>query len=394
MALVLMVAAAPTAWSEPRPIGLAEALAAEASAPAAAAQDQRARAAMAEADAAGAWPGTTLSIASSRLTARLVTTVAIPLPLAGGPAAARRTAAAQRGVVEAETDAARLDRRLAVTLAWLALARAQAAVALGAETVEQTRQLEAAAQARLDVGDAPAMELEAARAARVRAEAEAGSAATEVEARGAELAGLLGWDPTVAVVADGALPSPSPPPSLDELRRAAAGHPDARVAGAAVTVAHAASDEARRARWPLIALDLEVSAFDPTQPGTDVRAGVTVELPLLGRGQARLDAARAGERVARLADLAIAAQLDATIVAAHRRAAAAIARARRFSDEVLPAQLRASELATRAYREGGAALASALLAQRELVAVRVEVLDAIYAAAVARATLSRASGAP
>ena len=59
---------------------------------------------------------------------------------------------------------------------------------------------------------------------------------------------------------------------------------------------------------------------------------------------------------------------------------------------MLPASDRAAALSMQAYREGARDLASALVAERDLAAVRAEINEARAAAAAAFAELAQAAG--
>src|SRR6185436_2918600 len=106
--------------------------------------------------------------------------------------------------------------------------------------------------------------------------------------------------------------------------------------------------QARREGLPQLSVDVEVDALDRGGAPTDVRAGLSLELPLFGRGGARVDAGRAAVRAAQAEHGATRARLEGALVAAQRRLAAAVERARAFRDQVLPAQERAAALAVRA----------------------------------------------
>ncbi|MCE9576621.1 MAG: TolC family protein, partial [Deltaproteobacteria bacterium] len=248
------------------------------------------------------------------------------------------------------------------------------------------------AAARRDAGDGADADVVAAQAAKARADAEAATAADEVRATSAELAGALGWDPAIALHADGGVPAIAEVAPIDAMRPRLTAHPDARAGHARIEAADAAIRGARRSRWPALALDVEIDAFDDTLPGTDARIGVSLELPLFGRGGAQVAAARAA-RVARTAEArAIDATLGARLEIAHRRWTAATRRARSMRDDVLPIEEKAAALAQAAYREGARDLTTVLEAERALLAVRAEVVDAAVAAALAETEVELAAG--
>ena len=390
--VILSIAGAATAAAEPRRITLAAALAAADRAPARAADEARIAAADATVAATGGWSPTAVSVGTTINTTGVIAGASLPLPIFGREAAARQGARATARSARAVADAARLELREQVEVAWLELARSHARLVLSGDSAARAHELEGIAQARLDAGDVPAADVQAARAARIRADVESTTATADERAASATLASLLGWDPEVELVADGAEPTPSPPPGLAELRANLTRHPDARAAAAALEVARAGVVGARRERWPAIALDLEVDALDRRGDPDDLRATVVLELPLFGRTGAKVAAAQAEAAVAAAEGRARTQGLAGALVAAHRKATAAADRATLLARDVLPAQELAAAQAQQAYREGAADLTSALVAARELLAVRVEVVDAIHDAAVAHAALTHAIG--
>src|SRR5262245_9191990 len=84
------------------PVTLDQALAAADRAPAAQVGGSEVAAAEASVSAASAWPNPSLHLGTSRLTARLVASAALPLPVFGTVGAAQRVAAAGARVVRAE----------------------------------------------------------------------------------------------------------------------------------------------------------------------------------------------------------------------------------------------------------------------------------------------------
>lgn len=332
------LALARVAVAESRPVTLAQALAAADAAPARLADDARVSAADAAAVAIGEWPATAVTVGTTATTARMIAGVTVPLPVFGREAAARRSACAQAGVIRATAAAARLGRREQVETAWLDLARARAMGVVAGASADRARELERVAQARLDAGDVPAADVQAARAARLRAEAEAEAITADQSAASVALATALGWDPEVDLVADGELPAPSPPPPLAEVQPQLAGHPEARAAAAVLDATRADAALVARERWPGLALDVEYDGRDRRGDPDDVRASLVVELPLFGRGGARAAAARAQIAVAAADRRTRTQELAGALVLAHRQAAAAAARAQRLANDVLPAQ--------------------------------------------------------
>jgi cobalt-zinc-cadmium efflux system outer membrane protein len=388
-----MGSAAAVAHAEDAPIAvtLAEVLAAAPKAPAAQVARHEVEAAEALTRAAGAWPDPSLRVETHRLTARLVAGATIPLPVFGTVGAARRAAEAQVDAVRAEAiTAGREVRRRAVT-AWIALARADGEIAATATAAIQAAELERIAGGRLDAGVGADVDITTARAARARAELAAANARRAQQAAAAELAGVLGRDPMTPLVAAGELPGRDAI-AIETLRARLAAHPERAAALRRVTAAEAAVAQVRAQGWPSLAVEAQVSAFDPTTPGTDVLVALSLDLPLFARTADRARSARATAAAQRARLVVTETQLGAGLVAAYRRWQAASEKVAALETDIVPAQERAATLSAQAYREGARDLASALQADRDLAAVRAEVIAARADLATAWADLQDAAG--
>ncbi len=380
------------ASAAPRSVTLEQARAAISRAPAHKTAASEISAAAESTDAAGAWPATTVGISSSRRTARFGLVASFPIPVFG-------TLGANRAVARAELDLARARARSVdgdlerdVTVAWLALARAEAIAALSEQAAARQDTLLRIARTRFEAGDVPQVDVTTAQANAARAQADANADRAAIASASADLAALLGWDPIAPLSAAGGIPDPGDVPSLAELRRRRSGHPDVRVASAERDVREADVREARAGHRPALSLDLESMFDDPTLPGNDYRVGLTLELPLLGKGSAATKSAVARQRTAELAREETVSAIDAAIVAAYHRYAAAVERLRVLSEEVLPAQRLAAELAREAYTEGQSGLVTVVEAERALADAEAQGIEARADAATARAELAWATG--
>jgi outer membrane protein TolC len=341
-------------------------------------------------DAAGAWPAPTIHVETNRITARLVAGIALPLPILGTIGAARHEAAAHAQLVRAEGVAARRDLQHRAVLAWLGVARADANAGALAIAAQQAADLEKLARGRLDAGAGAEVDVTAAHAARMRADLAVAGAKHEQDAAAAELAAFLGWDPMRPIHAAGSLPGGTA--QLATLRAALAAHPERRVALQRIAEGEATEANVGVQRRPALALELQGSFSDPTQPGTDVLVGLSLELPVFSRIGDQLRAARAQTSAERARLSADEARLLGELVAAYRRWEAATERLTGLERDVLPAQDRAATLASQAYREGARDLASALQAERDRTAVRSEIANARIDAATAWIELQLAAG--
>jgi len=398
-AVIVVVALASVAHADDRtPVTLEEALAAAAKAPAAQIGGQDIAAAEASVAAASAWPNPSLHVGTSRLTARLIASATLPLPIFGTVGAARRVATAEAQVVRAEAELAVRDLRHRVIVAWIDLARARADVTAQQVAAKQAADLETIARGRLAAGTGADVDVTVAVATRLRADVAALAAQHAEDASSAELAGLLGWDPARLVRADGGFVI-GPGGELDALRSRLPLHPEHAAAERRIGVAEANLSRALADRWPGLALEGEVDVDDVSMTEgrtvadrTDARVGVSLELPLFARIGARSRAARATAQAQRSRLAALDAELGGRLSAAYRRWQAATERLTAMERDVVPAFDKAAALSMQAYREGARDLSSALVAQRDLASSLAELNDARATAALAFADLAQAAG--
>ncbi len=381
-------------------ITLRDALAAAAKAPAAQVPGHEVAAAEAEIDAAGAWPSPSVHLGTNRLTARFVAGASVPLPVFGTVGANKRQAAAAAEVVRADAELTRRALRHRVVQAWVALARADGDVVATSIAAQQSAELLLIAKGRLSAGVGADVDVTVAAAAKARAEVGAAQAQREEDAASADLSGVLGWDPSRRLRADGAL-SLGDATDAGTLRAQLAFHPERRAAVRRVAEAQATVDQVLSQRWPLLAIEGEVSIDDPTLTsatppneliGPDAHVGIALELPVFAHVGDKARAARATEAAQRARLSATEIELAAGLEASYRRWQAADERLRALERDVVPAQERAAALSAQAYREGARDLSSALVAERDLAAVRAEVNAARADAAAAFADLQLAAG--
>ena len=379
-------------------VTLAQVVEATARAPAAQVGGHDIAAAEASADAAAAWPNPSLHAGTSRLTAKLIASASLPLPVFGTVGAAQRAAGAEARVVRAEAGLAMRDLRHRAVIAWIELTRAQADVAAQQIAAQQARELETIARGRLSAGTGADVDVTVAIAARARADVAVLSARWAADAASAELAGLLGWDPERRLSAAGELVI-GPGDPLAALRARLRVHPERAAAERRIDAADAAIARARSERWPALALEGELDYDDVSitegrtaWDRTDARIGVALDLPIFAQTGARARAAEATASAQRARLAAVDAELGGALAAAHARWQAATERLAALERDVVPAHNKAAALSMQAYREGARDLSSALVAERDLTAVRAEINDARAAAALAFADLAQAAG--
>jgi len=386
-------AAAEARGPAPRAVSLDEVLAAVGKAPDHVAAEAHAHASVQAVESAGGLPPTTVTLGTSRLQARLIAGVQVPLPVFGRAAAARDVARAERAAAQADAGQVGLNLLHDVKVAWYELLHQQAQAELAASQAARAARLAQVAHRRFEAGDAPRQDAVQADAAAALAAAEASNEQAQVEAASAGLAALLGWDPVAPLRARGSLPTRFPnPPSLASLAARLGAHPAIESANAQVASAQARMLAASRDQWPTLSLGTEAELFDPTLPGPEVRVLLNLDVPLFGRRSAARDTASAEHAAAQADRTSLMARARGALVAAYRRYQAAQGRALGFAENVVPAAKDAARLAEVAYQQGQSGLVSVLDAQRSLADAQREWLDARLTAATALADLNRAAG--
>jgi outer membrane protein, heavy metal efflux system len=271
-------------------------------------------------------------------------------------------------------------------VAYIETSTAQRRVALASEPVRLAREILASAEQRVQAGAGSPAESARARAAVATAQGELGRAQAELVAARGRLAATWGGAAADLAGVSGALQMPDTLPSDASLLEKLGGHP--RVAHQKALV------EARRAT-----LDLERArtANDITvgggvrfiREGSDAGfvAGVSVPLPVRNRNQGTIRAARENLAGAEQMVRAVEADLRAEFIAAWQQASAAHAAAQNLRREALPATEQANAVVRRAFQQGELPLIDVLDAQRELVALRRELLalESAFAVAYVRA---------
>ena len=383
------------------PLSLPQALAeAEQHAPEVAAVRAREATARAGILAAGALPPTALSFGAGQNDPPWSVGLSQKLPAFGARSA--RVDAASEDATSARLEAlqaaaaARADARRA----FFALVRAQQKLDLAEHSLALARSAEEAARARFEAGAAPRLDVVQARLTRAAAQATLGTQQAERAATAAELAVLLGRDPTrpLAPRSDGAPPLPT----LDAVLAAAEKGPLAGAREAELRAARFQADAARAERIPSPTLGVSAEGLlapatplpGESNPPFALRATLDLEFPLFGFNHGEIAVADAKVEEARLRRDAAVRQRIAALYAAHQRLSAALDAAARYREEILPAADEAETTSLDAYRSGLIPLASLLEAQRSAAETRAQSVDAAFAAQDAFAQLETAAGVP
>lgn len=268
----------------------------------------------------------------------------------------------------------RLALRAAVKLAYYEVVRRQAEVDLAAETQRLLEDIRRRIAVRVDVGEAPRLEL-------TRADAEARSAANattsarlRVTESRAQLLALIGLPATGMGEVVGTLDPPPPLPPLEALSgEVLERYPSLAQARAEVERARARLETERALRTPQPTLRAGVNQ-DPDQ--NQFLVGLSIPIPIwnqrqgqIGEAQAQLDAANALAESRRI-------ELITALNGAYARHEVSTQQIQAFEAGLLRQAEDALRVAEAAYRFGERGFIEVLDAQRVLRAVRLDFLAA------------------
>lgn len=287
----------------------------------------------------------------------------------------RETAAKEFAVRRAEVLAAS-------AAAYIEVLAAQQRLALAAEPLRLARETVAAVESRVKAGAASPAESARARAALAASLADHARANAFLLAARASLAATWGGEPSEVASVAGTLRIPASLPAQDTFVAKLASHPRLELQQTVIA--------SRRA-----ALDLEqAQAVQDVNVGGGVRflregsdaafvAGVSVPLPFHNKNQGNIRAARETLAGAEHGVRAVEVELRTALTSAWQELTASHTAAQNLRGEALPATEEAFGVVRHAYEQGQLPLIDVLDAQRALVALRKELLDAEVAYAIA-----------
>lgn len=377
----------------PLTLSRALALAAERN-PSLAAQGYQERAAAALIEQAGLRPNPTLDLEAENFLGTgalqgvrgVETTVLARQSLERGGKREKRIAYATREREAAAQVVAvrRAEVLVATATAYVDTLAAQERLALAMEPLRLAREIAATAEGRGRAGVASPAESARARAALASAQSEVARAQAGFHASRARLAASWGGNPAAVSPVAGTLQVPDSLPDENAFLAKLDRHPRL-----ALQQAHIAG---RRAA---LALEQAQATPDVTagggvrflREGSDAGfvAGLSIPLPVRNRNQGNIRAARETLAGAEHTVRAIAAELQAAFTGVWQELTAAHATVQTLRREALPATLEAHTIVRRAYEEGQSPLTDVLEAQRALIALRRELLEAEASYVVAHA---------
>lgn len=319
--------------------------------------------------------------------------------IGGRRAAAGRAATGLRSAAQAELDLARLQVAAGARAAYFDLVRARAVEAAAAEAATLAIQIREAVRRRVDIGEAPQVQVTRAEIEVARAEQEVARAQGEAQARLAALNLLLDRPADGRLTASEALTVPEAPAGASELvAQAQRQRPELAVVRGKIEARQGEVAVARTQRRPELFAEVASDVWSVDRDPLNSRnLGFQARLafPLFDRGRLRaeVDRAQAGVREQE-AELAATSR---TLAIEIQRAAAELSAARgvalSYHTTILP---RTQELlrATRAgFDTGLTSFLEVLEAQRLARQTQTEYLNALFEATRARIALDRALGA-
>lgn len=380
-----------------QPLSLSESLRrAEAQNPALLAQGYAGRAAGALIDQAGARPNPTLSVGLENFAGTgalrgadsLETTVQASQTFERGGKREKRVAVAtrEREVAEQETAVRRAEVLAATAAAYIGVLAAQERLASSAGSRALAQELADAVTARVNAAAASPLDISRARVALVAARAEHTRAEAELAharvALAATWGGIAEDVPSIAV----GLSVPAEQPPHEALLAKLVGHPRIALQQALISGRRAELQLAQAQR----AQDVTVGGgvrFLSDRSDAGFVAGVSVPIPFRNQNQGNIRAARETLAGAEKSVRTIEAELRTAFTVAWQDMHVAHTVARDLRAEALPAAEEALALTRQANAQGELPLLDVLAAQRALVSLRREILDADTACATARVRL-------
>ncbi len=348
----------------------------------------------AEVGIAGEYPNPSLVVGTATETARLSAGVSVPLVVFGQRGASEAASRADLATVRVETEVASSDIRAAAAHAfvqlWLATHRAGELDA----AARLAQRVEDAVSQRVQLGSAPEIERLRAHAVRLRADAEATTAAVLVGAAGSELGHWLGMADGVSLRPQGDPAVPLQPPALSALLARVKSSPVVRREEADARAAAARADRERAARRPLLTLDVGLDAYDPTLPRTNYRAQLAIEVPVFSQRGPQVERETQAAGAAQLRAAAARSRLRAGLLAGYRRLQAVSVQVKALAQGVVPASDMAAVAAEQAYQLGRLPLIEVLAAAQERIDSRIGLLEARAARADAWIEVQLAAGGP
>lgn len=270
----------------------------------------------------------------------------------------------------------------------------QTRAATEAELVALIKDAAGAARKRFEAGEDTKLDANLAEVELGRAESQLAAAREQLIQARAELAATLQLPAEALPEAQGALASEAAMPyTLDQLLAAAASRPRLRALDHQEQAARSRLGLERAAAYP----DVTVGLFAGREGPGEVRERITglsvsLPLPLFRRNAAGIGRATTELTQAQIERQAVIRDTRATVLALWQRLESLRARVQRLEQLVLQRLQENQRLSAAAYRAGEINLTQLLLATRQVLDTRREVLEAMTELALTRVDLEQAAG--
>ncbi len=319
--------------------------------------------------------------------------------ISGRRSAQTQVAQGLRQAAEAELRAAQLRVAAEARSAYFDLARAGAIHQSAADTANLARQIRDLVRRRVEIGEAPQVQVTRAEIEVARAEQEVARARGDVRGREAVLNLLLGRPAEAPLRVADPLILPEAPDGAGELaRQAARDRPELAALRGQVRAQEGEVAVARAQRRPELFADFATDIWsldrDPLRT-RNLGLQARLSFPLFDRGRLRAEEARARAGVREQE-----AELQVGVQALHReveRAAAELTAAREvalnYRDAILPRTQELLRVTQAGFAAGLSTFLDVLEAQRVVRQTQVEYQNALFDAVRARIALDRALGA-
>lgn len=294
----------------------------------------------------------------------------------------------ERSFASSSLDVARLDLRADVTAAYFDALAAQERVQLAQASLDVASKGANAAEKRVAAGRISPIEQDRAGVALASSRLELAQAQSELWVAMRTLAAY--WGETIPVARTLAVPELdlAPTPTIEELQRRLASSPQLRRARLQVEREEAQVGVDRAQRMPDLTL-IVGSKKDEEIGRSQTVLGLAVPLPLFNRNQGSLQASLGRADKARAELEAQRLRLHRDLANAHQRAQLSRERVRTMREEILPSAQRVFDSTVTGFEAGKFSFLEVLDAQRTLLQIRTQYIDALYDRYRALADLGR-----
>ncbi|UVW30515.1 TolC family protein [Massilia sp. H6] len=299
------------------------------------------------------------------------------LELGGKRSARIRLAERERSLAEGNLGVARTDLRADVTTAYFDALGAQERLQVAQASLDVASKAAYAAERRVAAGRVSPVEQDRAGVAQATARLELAQAQSELSIAMLTLAAY--WGETIAVSQPLAIPALdlALPPALDELQRRLDASPQMRRSRLQLEREEAQVGLDRSQRMPDVTLMVGRQKDDEIGRSQTV-LGVSLPIPLFNRNQGSLQASLSRAEKARTELEAERLRLHQSLTTAYQRAQLSREQVRTMREDVLPRAQRVFDAAVTGFEAGKFSFLDVLDAQRTLLQIRTQYIQALY----------------